>query len=91
MARSMEARRSPSMEDAAGGPEQRLTGAVPLQQHLGAAGGLQHPGVLLLVVVGDVGGGTISAGTPRAVSSLMVEAPARQSTRSAARMTTAMS
>ena len=31
------------------------------------------------------------AGTPRAVSSLMVLAPARQITRSAARMTTAMS
>ena len=35
--------------------------------------------------------GTISAGTPSAVSSLMVDAPARQSTRSAARMTAAMS
>ena len=35
--------------------------------------------------------GTISAATPSAVSALMVEAPARQITRSAARITGAMS
>lgn len=79
------------VEDAADRLEQRLTGAVLLQQHRGAAGVFQDPCVFFLVVVGDIGEGTISAGTPSAVSSLMVEAPARQSTRSAARMTAAMS
>ena len=38
-------------EDAAGRLEQRLTGAVRLQQHRRTACFLQHPGVFLLMVL----------------------------------------
>ncbi|CAN4042512.1 hypothetical protein BBBGCB_BBBGCB_09710, partial [Dysosmobacter welbionis] len=44
------------MKDAAGRLEQRLTGAVLLQQHHGTAGVFQDPRVFFLVVVGDIGG-----------------------------------
>lgn len=69
---------------------QRRAIGLALQQDPGPAVGLQQPCVLLLMVVGDVGEGTMMAGIPSAVSSLMVDAPARQMTRSAARITVAM-
>lgn len=69
---------------------QRRAIGLALQQDPGSAVGLQQPCVLLLMVVGDVGEGTMMAGIPSAVSSLMVDAPARQMTRSAARITVAM-
>ena len=52
------------MKDAAGRLEQRLTGAVLLQQHRGTAGVFQDPRVFFLVVVGDIGGTARSAPGP---------------------------
>ena len=66
-------------------PEESL-----LQQNLRRRGSPAR-GVFPLMVVGHMGDGTMMAGTPSAVSSLTVEAPARQITRSAARITGAMS
>ncbi len=77
-------------EDLSGGPVEGFAGGILLQNDPCAAVLFQDPGILLLVVIGDVRGGD-DGRSARAVISLMVEAPARQITRSAARMTGAMS
>ena len=78
------------VENAARGVIERVARSVLLEQERRAAVLLEDAGVLLLMVIRDIGRGTMTAGTPRAVISLTVEAPARQITRSAARITSAM-